>query len=72
MLECYQVILKNNEELLNRRIHDLRIKESIIKQKELILEKVIKEKRPSKVSKDNSFTANNEKKVHFDGIYINN
>jgi hypothetical protein len=40
VLECYLIILKNNEELLNRRIQDLRIKDMNLKQKEYLLNKV--------------------------------
>lgn len=40
-MECYLIILKNNEELLNRRIEDLRIKDTQLRQKEFILNKII-------------------------------
>ena len=41
VLECYLIILKNNEELLNRRIEDLKVKDTQLRQKEFILNKVI-------------------------------
>jgi hypothetical protein len=41
VLECYLIILKNNEELLNRRIDDLRIKDTHLRQKEFILNKIL-------------------------------
>ncbi len=40
VLECYLIILKNNEELLNRRIEDLNIKENNLNQKEFLLSKL--------------------------------
>jgi len=36
------IILKNNEELLNRRMADLNTKEVHLKQKEYIIEKLLK------------------------------
>lgn len=40
ILECYSIILKNNEELLNRRINQLQERESQMTQKEFLLNKI--------------------------------
>jgi hypothetical protein len=41
VLDCYLIILKNNEELLNRRIEDLKVKDVEMRKKEFLLNKVI-------------------------------
>lgn len=41
ILESYILILKNNEELLNKRVDDLKLKDSQLKQKENILNKIL-------------------------------
>jgi hypothetical protein len=40
ILECYSIILKNNEELLNRRIIQLKERDSQITQKQFLLDKI--------------------------------
>jgi hypothetical protein len=54
VLECYLVVLKNNEELLNRRIDDLKVREETIKQKEIIFDRM--RRGEGAVSKSNSTT----------------
>jgi len=40
ILECYSIILKNNENLLNRRIIQLEERNSQLTQKEFLLDKI--------------------------------
>jgi len=40
LLECYSIILKNNENLLNRRIIQLEERNSQLTQKEFLLDKI--------------------------------
>ena len=47
ILECYLIILKNNEELLNRRMADLNHKDINLKQKEYIINKILRNKNDS-------------------------
>jgi len=40
ILECYTIILKNNEELLNRRLEQLKERDINLKKKEFLLSKI--------------------------------
>ena len=40
ILECYSIILKNNEELLNRRIAQLKERDNQMNQKEFLINKI--------------------------------
>jgi hypothetical protein len=52
VLECYLIILRNNEEMLNRKIEELKQKDLNLRHKEFILNKITKSKGKSEVNID--------------------
>ena len=50
VVECYLIILRNNEEMLNRKIDELKQKDLNLRHKEFILNKITKTKGKSEVN----------------------
>ena len=60
VLECYLLILQNNEEALNSRVEDLKMKDAKLRQKEFVLNQIC-DKSGEEIEDKNSSVKNGKK-----------